>query len=556
MKLVPLRDNPQFLKGFYLRTRFPEVIFEPVLAALVLVVFLVLWTPMGGGPLSWKALVLVLAGMQVCLALLLAPLAVVRLTLLDRMAGVVDFYRASPLPTRNHLVGLVLGGVFPEWLLGGALFLLFLPIAHAAGIPWHLSCAFAASLLLSSLVLALGLSGSAAGNARTGGEGLIVFVLMAYGMALLFAGKEGFGMWIHAAGAPVVRAVLTHHHLTAGEGYGLGQTLVLVGFQAAMQLPLLLLGWVSLWRGFRGPRWHNGRKFQALLLSVYVFCCLLPGGGWSVPQGLSTARVGNGVVMRDPEETNAEREVQDYWWQHRGMVVVCGGLAAALLLGTMAAATPARGETVRGMRRALKTGARRAALLDDWALNPPVMVGVSLVSLLAIAAFHATGVVHLTAGAACWLVLVFLGCLWFALLHQYVQLRWGSRARQMFILFVLATWVILPLVALFNPFGMILSPFLPFGLLLANFPSFFDAGTRGEWVTPATFIFLAADLMLVCVFSGILWAQYRRVCEAVSGKRPDGKDDAETRPLDKRTGGGSAPATPEVTGRVGARETS
>ena len=41
MKLVPLRDNPQFLKGFYLRTRFPEVIFEPALAALALVMFLV-----------------------------------------------------------------------------------------------------------------------------------------------------------------------------------------------------------------------------------------------------------------------------------------------------------------------------------------------------------------------------------------------------------------------------------------------------------------------------------------------------------------------------------
>jgi len=208
------------------------------------------------------------------------------------------------------------------------------------------------------------------------------------------------------------------------------------------------------------------------------------------------------------------------------MVVVCGGMAAALLLGTMAAATPARGETVCGLRRALKTGTRRAALLDDWALNPPVMVGVSLVSLLAIAAFHATGMVHLTAGAACWLVLVCLGCLWFALLHQYVQLKWGARARQMFILFVLATWVILPLVTLFNLFGMILSPFLPFGLLLTDFPGFFDAGTGGEWDTPATFIFLAVDIMFVCVLSRILWAQYRRICEAVSGKWPDGRDDA------------------------------
>ncbi|HQL96480.1 MAG TPA: hypothetical protein PL005_17540, partial [Candidatus Hydrogenedentes bacterium] len=150
MKLVSLQDNPQFLKGFYLRTRFPEVIFEPVLAALVLVVFLVLWVPMADVEGAWSALAAVTGAMALFVAGFVAPVAVGRMAMAEVREGTLDFYRASPLAARNHVAGLVVGGGFPEWVLAGVLLPVFVPAALAARFPWHLVCAFVLGCTMTS----------------------------------------------------------------------------------------------------------------------------------------------------------------------------------------------------------------------------------------------------------------------------------------------------------------------------------------------------------------------------------------------------------------------
>ena len=343
MKLVPLRDNPQFLKGFYLRTRFPEVIFEPVLAALGLVVFLAV--PSSGGT-PWDILSVFCGGLMALLMLLLAPAMAGRMAAAEVREGTLDFYRAAPLYTRNHVAGLIAGAVFPEWMLSAALALVFLPAAYAVEIPWHLTLAFIASLAMTGTLAAAAFAAAALHTREGQGGNLRLLAILAVGFWVAFVGLSAASeyvqsLWVFMTGIPLIHAVIQHAGLHR-EGFSAGDSLLLVALQGCMQLPLFLLCWANIWRVFRGPRWYNSRKLQALLVAVYAFFCMIPDNAsfWRAQSVPSEYREG----LR-----HREAPAQDL---QEAAGIIAAGVTAAVLLGTMIVGSPVAAQVARGLRRA------------------------------------------------------------------------------------------------------------------------------------------------------------------------------------------------------------
>ncbi|NLV39645.1 MAG: hypothetical protein GXY15_00240 [Candidatus Hydrogenedentes bacterium] len=506
MKLVSLQDNPQFLKGFYLRTRFPEVIFEPVLAALVLVVFLVLWVPMADVEGAWSALAAVTGAMALFVAGFVAPVAVGRMAMAEVREGTLDFYRASPLAARNHVAGLVVGAGFPEWALAGVLLLVFVPSALVARFPWHLVCAFVLSCAMTSalLMFASATVGLNTQDGKRGNGGLIAVVAVGFLVWLMVVGRlsdRADTVWAHMVGLPLL-VIMANAGSLRGGGFGAGDSAVLLLLQCAMQAPLFVLCWVNLWRAFRGPRWHNSWKLQALLVAVYAFCCLIP----------------NGTVGRPPltpaEQQNAQR-MGDLPEKPQG----AGGLSAsavtmALLLGTMVAGSPGAAQVARGLRRARKAGKRGVSWLDDCAVSATAMLAVTGVCLLAQGALYAAGISRFTPQMALGFLLLCLNLLFLALFYQCVQIGWGARGRKLFMLYIIVAWVVLPAVLRFNMVGMLLAPWLPFTLLIVG-----SGMPLGEEVvaeaTAATAAALVLNAALACAAAVVLHNQYRRLKEQV-----------------------------------------
>ncbi|HOH52053.1 MAG TPA: hypothetical protein PLI98_15075 [Candidatus Hydrogenedentes bacterium] len=506
MKLVSLQDNPQFLKGFYLRTRFPEVIFEPVLVALALVVFLVV--PSSGGPV-WSVLAAFCGGVMALLLLLLAPAMAGRMAAAEVREGTLDFYRAAPLYTRNHVVGLIAGAVFPEWVLSAALALVFLPVACAMGIPWHLALAFVASLAMTGALAAAAVATAALHTRENQGSSLRLLVILAVGFwlafALLGAARAYFqSLWVFMTGIPLVNAVIQHAALDR-EGFSAGHSLVLVMLQAGMQLPLFLLCWVNIWRVFRGPRWYNSRKLQAVLVAVYAFFCMIPDDAsfWrpkSVPL----------EYRNSPDRPSLAHEPQE------AAGVIASGVTALLLIGTMLVGSPETAQVARGLRRARKAGKRGVSWLDDCAVSAPAMLAVTGVCLLAQGALYIAGFSEFTPQMALGFLLLCLNLLFLALFYQCVQIGWGARGRKLFMFYIIAAWVVLPMITRFSATGLLLSPWLPFTVLIvgAGVPLGTDLAAEATAATVAALVLNAA---LACAAAVVLRNQYRRLKEQVFG---------------------------------------
>lgn len=505
MKLVPLRDNPQFLKGFYLRTRFPEVIFEPVLAALVLVVFFAL--PSSGA--NWATVLSVFCGgAMALLLLLLAPAMAGRMAAAEVKEGTLDFYRAAPLFPRNHVVGLIAGAVFPEWLLSAVLALVFLPAAYAMGVPWHLALAFVASLAMTGGLAAAAFAMAALHTRENQGSSLRLLVILAVGFWLVFvllgAAREDFqSLWVFMTGIPLIHAVLQHVSLHRA-GFSAGNSMVLVILQAGMQLPLFLLCWVNIWRVFRGPRWYNSRKLQAVLVAVYAFFCMIPHDAsfWhpkSVPLEYRNS-------PDRPSLANISKEAAG---------AIAAGVTMALLLGAMVSGSPEAAQVARGLRRARKAGRRGVSWLDDCAVNPSAVLAVTGVCVLAQGVLYAAGFSEFTPQMALGFLLLCLNLLFLALFYQCVQIGWGARGRKLFMFYIIVAWMVLPVITRLNVVGLLLSPWLPFTVLIvgAGMPGLGpDLAAEATAATVAALVLNAAG---ACAAAVVLHNQYRRLKEQV-----------------------------------------
>lgn len=504
MKLVPLRDNPQFLKGFYLRTRFPEVIFEPVLALLALIVFLVV--PSSDGTV-WDVLAAFCGGVMALLLLLLAPAMAGRMAAAEAKEGTLDFYRAAPLFPRNHVVGLIAGAVFPEWALSALLALIFLPVACAVGIPWHLALAFIASLAMTGILAAAGVAAAALYSRESQGSNLRLLVILAVGFWLVFAllgAARAYlqSLWVFMTGIPLISAVIKHAALDR-EGFAAGHSLILVMLQAGMQLPLFLLCWVNIWRVFRGPRWYNSRKLQALLVAVYAFFCLVPDDAsfWrpkSVPL----------EYRNSPDRPSLAHEPQE------AAGVIASGVTAVLLIGTMLVGSPGAAQAARGLRRARKAGRRGVSWLDDCAVSAPAMLAVTGVCLLAQGTLYAAGISRFTPQMALGFLLLCLNLLFLALFYQCVQIGWGARGRKLFMFYIIVAWIVFPVITRFSVTGLLLSPWLPFTVLIvgAGVPLGTDLVAGANAATLAALVLNAAA---ACAAAVVLHNQYRRLKEQV-----------------------------------------
>lgn len=506
MKLVPLRDNPQFLKGFYLRTRFPEVIFEPVLAALVLVVFLALWGPASQAVEAWTILAGLSGAMGLFIAGFLAPVAVGRMALAEVREGTLEFYRASPLAARNHVAGLVVGAGFPEWVLAGVLLPVFVPAALAARFPWHLVCAFVLSCAMTSALLmfasaAVGLNTQ---DGKKGNGGLIAVVavgFLAWFMVLARISQHFETIWSHMLGLPLLVSMANAGTLR-DTGFGAGDSAALLLLQCAMQAPLFVLCWVNLWRAFRGPRWYNSRKLQALLVAVYAFCCMIPDGvSWQALPNSSETRSGRnmGAPARETQEAAG---------------VIASGVTMALLLGTMVAGSPGAAQVARGLRRARKAGRRGVSWLDDCAVSAPAMLAVTGVCVLAQGTLYAAGISELTPQTGLGFLLLCVNLLFLALFYQCVQIGWGARGRKLFMLYIIVAWMVFPAVTRFGVTGLLLSPWLPFTVLLfgAGAPLGTDLVSEANAATLAALVLNGA---LACAAAVVLHNQYQRLKDQV-----------------------------------------
>ena len=321
--------------------------------------------------------------------------------------------------------------------------------------------------------------------------------------ALLGAARAYFqSLWVFMTGIPLVNAVIQHAALDR-EGFSAGHSLVLVILQAGMQLPLFLLCWVNIWRVFRGPRWYNSRKLQAVLVAVYAFFCMIPDDAsfWrprSVPLEYRNSPDG-------PSLANESKEAAG---------VIASGVTAVLLIGTMLAGSPEAAQVARGLRRARKAGRRGVSWLDDCAVSAPAMLAVTGVCLLAQGALYAAGFSELTPQTGLGFLLLCVNLLFLALLYQCVQIGWGARGRKLFMLYIIVAWMVLPAVLRFNMVGMLLAPWLPFTLLIVG-----SGMPLGVQIVAEANASSAAALVLngagACAAAVVLHNQYRRLKEQV-----------------------------------------
>lgn len=92
-----------------------------------------------------------LALIQGALLLVLGTLSAYRLTLMDRLNGILDLFRATPTSGADHVIGLVLGAPITEWLL----FLLLTPVALVIAIMGGLEPGAVVSFYLSLVLCAV-----------------------------------------------------------------------------------------------------------------------------------------------------------------------------------------------------------------------------------------------------------------------------------------------------------------------------------------------------------------------------------------------------------------
>ena len=144
-------------------------------------------------------------------------------------------------------------------------------------------------------------------------------------------------------------------------------------------------------------------------------------------------------------------------------------------------------------------------------MSPPAVLAVTGVSLLAQGVLYAAGISSLTPQMALGFLLLCLNLLFLALFYQCVQIGWGARGRKLFMLYIIAAWVVLPVITQLDVVGLLLSPWLPFTVLIigAGMPGLGpDLAAAGN---PATAAAIVLNGALACAAAVVLHNQYRRL---------------------------------------------
>ena len=144
------------------------------------------------------------------------------------------------------------------------------------------------------------------------------------------------------------------------------------------------------------------------------------------------------------------------------------------------------------------------------------MLAVTGVCLLAQGALYIAGFSEFTPQMVLGFLLLCVNLLFLALFYQCVQIGWGARGRKLFMFYIIAAWVVLPMITRFSATGLLLSPWLPFTVLIvgAGVPLGTDLAAEATAATVAALVLNAA---LACAAAVVLRNQYRRLKEQVFG---------------------------------------
>jgi hypothetical protein len=396
-----------------------------------------------------------------------------------RASGILDFHRVSPLTPTELTLGFFIGAPIREYVLL-ACTLPFSAVFLGVGEPSWRGFVQIMILLVATAWIFHGLSMLnsllAKGHAHTRGvAGLFVFALLAW-FAALSMGRF----------APTSLLFDEEARLNFF-GVSMPWLTVVLLYQA----PILLFIFLAARRKMASERIHPLSKPQAVG-ALALLGVLVPGGIWGEPD--------HDVLM---------------------IIALYALVGTALLLTLMV--TPSRSEYLKGLFRARKQNESQLPAWDDLALNRAFLViacGIVLVitTLLRQGGIAWAGIDRMVSyplGIATGVFVIAS----FGLALQYFLLRFGSRGKMYFGLFLFVTWIVPLLTGTILLATMTgndshgqavtsLSPVMGLGMIAqsGNLLGGANGAVQGAAITPVLFF--------AFVFNSLVTAERRRVTSA------------------------------------------
>ncbi len=480
-----LLDNPIIVKHMRSRLRSSQIV--PGIIAILCVCAAFTWIGHAGGGMaggftfgflsSIMALILVIGGAnQVAMTVGTA-----------KESGILDFHRVSPLPPSTVSIGFFLGAPIREYVFA-ALFLPFLVISAAlAHMPiLNFVNSLAPILLTAWLIHSIALLTSLISRkpkATSAGIIVLTFIALGIGQAIL-------------ARVPAA-------NLTSFSFFGI--PLPGVVFLTIYEGAAIVFVMIAATRKMRSERALPFAKWEALICMATIVALAI------------------GAV-----------------WDAKGMpflVVVLLYIFVVAGIGLASTITPEAGEYVKGVRRAIRAGGRRAPILADAAANTWGVIG--LAAWVAVGATIAWEAIELIApaggggfgmpiqpGRFAYSQTIAIGVFtvaYFGLGKQYFLLKFTRRGETYFRLFLFLIWVMPIVIGIAGGLAnlgqqgvqmvMGVSPWA--GLILS-----IDGGPAvnadaSKWVR---FMALLPSITLAFVFQFLLMNEQRRVDREVMGR--------------------------------------
>lgn len=295
MPLSP-RDNALFVRNFRERMR-PHIVgsYAVVLFAAVMVLFMLLADVFAEAgrqnalfsllPRCVPAGVLAaLSVFQGTVLLGLGTLSAYRMALQDRFNGTLDFFRATPTKSLDHIMGLVFGAALTEWYFFLLLVPVMLVLALLSDVGFAALAEFYVSLMLCAVFFhSLGvLAGvcSSAKKHRAAIKALLLTALVCAGTgALIFARSS---VAYHTTFLPAYIKLLTgcldrgtfaaDFFLNYSQYIFFDELLPSLTFQALVQVPLCALAWLAIKRRLSSAEVPVlSRPQLAALIALFLF---------------------------------------------------------------------------------------------------------------------------------------------------------------------------------------------------------------------------------------------------------------------------------------------